>query len=128
MIRRACILAGILGLFLQGSNGGHMLLVEHSRCVEHGQLVHDGGGHEHAAEEHSHPDAPAAHGTPDAGSEEAHEHCALSIDRRDALVAIAAPLVSARCVEAPLASAVADALVVTGADRFRQAPKNSPPA
>jgi len=128
MIRRACVLAGLLTLFMQGSSGGHMLLVEHTRCAEHGELVHDGDAHRHVAGEHAHADSTSVHGTPDASSGEAHDHCALSIDRRDAFVSICTPARSTHALETPHASAPTDAFVVARTARFRIAPKNSPPA
>ena len=33
MIRRACALAGLFALLLQGSNGGHMLLVDSGETI-----------------------------------------------------------------------------------------------
>ena len=128
MIRRICVPAGLLALFLQGSSGGHMLLVEHTRCVEHAALVHDGEAHHHVAAEHTRVDSAAVHGTPDLGSDETHEHCALSIDRRDALVSVAALLVSTQSVDASRDLAFTDAFVAPRTARFRIAPKNSPPA
>jgi hypothetical protein len=65
---------------------------------------------------------------PDAGSGEAHDHCALSIDRRDACVWIVAPLLSAPLGEAPHGVTRGDAFVAADTSRFRLAPKNSPPA
>ena len=128
MIQLACVLAGISGLFLQGSNGGHMLLVEHSRCAEHGELVHSGDAHPHVATAHTHGDSAAVHGTPDDGSNEAHEHCALSVDRRDAPLSIVAWMVSTRYAPAAPDLTVADAVVVTRTVLLRLAPKTSPPA
>jgi len=128
MIRRACVLAGILALFLQGSSGGHMLLVEHARCAEHGELVHNGEAHDHVASEHGRADSATVHGTPDAGADEAHEHCSASADRRDALVSIVEAQVSARVSEAPHGCTLPNAFVVADTARFRVAPKNSPPA
>ena len=128
MIRRACVLVGLLTLFLQGSSGGHVLLVEHTRCAEHGELVHNGDAHRHVAGEHAHVDTASVRGMADPGSGEAHYHCALSIDRRDAFVSICTPARSTHAFETPHASAPTDALVVTRAARFRIAPKNSPPA
>ena len=128
MIRPACVLAGMLGLFLQGSNGGHMLVVEHSRCAEHGELVHGGDAHPHVAAAHTHGDSAAVHGTPDDGSNEAHEHCALSVDRRDAPLSIVARVVSTRSVPAAPDLAVVDAVVVARTVLLRLAPKTSPPA
>ena len=117
----------MLALFLQGSSGGHMLLVEHARCVEHGELVHNGEAH-HVAAEQSHAKSPAIHGTPDVGTEEAHDHCSVSADRRDALVSIADAQPSAQVTVAAADIAPLQAFVVAGTARFRVAPKNSPPA
>jgi len=128
MIRRACVLAGILVLFLQGSSGGHLLLVEHGRCAEHGELVHNGEAHDHVASEHGHTDSVAVHGMPDAGADEAHEHCSASADRRDALVSLVEAQLSARVNEAPQGSTRPNAFIVADTARFRVAPKNSPPA
>ncbi|MBW1757036.1 MAG: hypothetical protein JRJ80_12810 [Deltaproteobacteria bacterium] len=128
MIRRVWVLTGLLILFLQGSSSGHMLLVEHARCTEHGELVHNGAAHQHVAGKHAHSDAPSVHGTPDAGSEQAHDHCTPSVDRRDAIGSIADPLTSTRVCEARRGFALADAFVATDTSRFRIAPKNSPPA
>ena len=128
MIRRACALAGLLALLLQGTTGGHMLLVEHTRCAEHGELVHDGDRHHHDTVAHATEDAPAFESSSDESSTSAHEHCALTADRRDALVTTAesqvcglvAVVVEERVFEQPL--------VLAKAPRFRVAPKNSPPA
>lgn len=128
MIRRACVLVSLLALFLQGSSGGHMLLVEHSRCSEHGELVHRGDAHQHLAPEHAHADSAAVHRVPDAGSNDGHEHCAMSVDRRGAVVSISTPLVSTHAPKVPQVFAPADASVVSQTARFRIAPKNSPPA
>ena len=128
MIRRACVLASLLALFLQGSSGGHMLLVEHTRCPEHGELVHNGDADPQLAGKHAYEDATSVHGTPDAGADEAHDHCALSVDRRDAIGSIGAALTSARVCEPLRNSALSDAFVASDASRFRIAPKNSPPA
>jgi hypothetical protein len=128
MIRRACALAGLLGLFLQGSSGGHMLLVEHTRCAEHGELVHGGEAHHHVGAAHDESDFRAFQTGSDGASGEAHQHCALIADRRDALVSIgnaqSAPL-AASTVQSLVAE---QGLVAAETQRFRIAPKNSPPA
>jgi len=128
MIRRACVLAGLLALLLQGSTGGHMLLVEHTRCAEHGELVHRGDSHEHVDSEHAHADVAALEGTPSQGSGEAHDHCGLSVDRRGAVAAIVSPELLTQTLEVEQGFAPADAQLVTRSARFRIAPKNSPPA
>jgi hypothetical protein len=128
MIRRACVLAGLLALFLQGSSGGHMLLVQHTRCAQHGELVHKDEAHQHVAAEHADANAVAVQGTPDAGFDEAHDYCSVSADRRDGLVAIADARASAHVCKAPHGIALASAFVASDAARFLVAPKNSPPA
>ena len=118
---------GLLALFLQGSNGGHMLLVEHRQCAEHGGLVH--GGEAHAHESHA-PSATEASATVDAheeGADDSHEHCLLCADRRATAAASADSLVidmSAR--NAAPTPQTADELA--GPPLHRTAPKNSPPA
>ena len=128
MIRRACVLAGLLTLLLQGSTSGHILLVEHTRCAEHGELVHRGDSHEHVDSEHAHADAAALEGTPSEGSDEAHDHCALSVDRRGAVAAIVSPELLTQALEVAQGFARTDAQPVAHTARFRIAPKNSPPA
>ncbi|MBW1757518.1 MAG: hypothetical protein JRJ80_15265 [Deltaproteobacteria bacterium] len=128
MIRQTCVLAGMLALFLQGSSSGHMVLVEHARCAEHGELVHADDAHHHVARGHAHAESAAVHGAPDEGSDETHDHCALSVDRRDAIVSICAPKVSTYALAVPHAFAPSDAPLATRTARFRIAPKNSPPA
>jgi len=118
----------MLGLFLQGSNAGHMLLVEHSRCVEHSELVHNGEAHQHIAAEHTLADSAAADGAPGRGSHGAHEHCTLSIQKRDALVARVAPFISTQRIDTSPQFAVAGGCFVARTARLQRAPKNSPPA
>ena len=78
------MLFSVIALLLQGSEGGHMLLVEHTRCAEHGELVHASETHDHVVDDA----AKALHRTfeaaADLGDEEAHEHCSHAADRRDA--------------------------------------------
>jgi hypothetical protein len=128
MIRRACLLGGILAWFLLGSNGAHLLLVEHSRCAEHGEMVHHGAAHHHGASGDLEPGSAAFHGTPDDQPEDGHEHCALSAEHRPALIAISDSRWSAQVREARVECALVAALVATDSARFRIAPKNSPPA
>ena len=128
MIRRACTLAGLLALLLQGSSGTHMLLVEHSRCTEHGELVHGGEAHQHEGAAHVETGSGAFQTGSDDGSDEGHGHCALTVDRRGALLSIAAARVSPRLVQLRQAFGPASTCVPVDAERFRVAPKNSPPA
>ena len=128
MIRRFCVLGALLALVLQGSTGGHMLLVEHSRCAEHGELVHGHASRDLAADTGEQARGPAFETRHEQGADEGHVHCALSANQRDVLAVI---------VEAQLCPRVAETsehLVVERADLspqakpFRIAPKNSPPA
>jgi len=128
MIRRVCALAGLLALFLQGSSGGHMLLVEHTHCAEHGELVHEGVAHHHDASDHVESGAPEFEGVPDGESDAAHEHCALTADRRDAILAVAESYAAPDLLEVSQSFASVDASTPADTQRFRIAPKNSPPA
>ena len=128
MIRRACALAGLLAVFLQGSSGGHMLLVEHTRCAEHGELVHAGEAHHHDASAHVETTAPAFESVSDEASDAAHEHCALTADRRDAPAAIVEARVLPCLIVGSESARPAEPFAVPTAKRFRVAPKNSPPA
>ncbi len=128
MIQGACVLVSILGLFLQGSSGGHMLLVEHSRCLEHGELIHGGEAHEHGIADQKRPESWAVHGTPDTGSDETHDHCSLFADRRDALAGIAFVDAGIRTTETSARCVLRSAAIIPSPPRFRTAPKTSPPA
>lgn len=84
MIRSTCILFGLPALVLQGSSGLHMLLVEQSRCAEHGELVH-GDAHPHDPGQSGHAESAELRGTPEAGTDGNHDHCSVYADRRTAL-------------------------------------------
>jgi len=127
MIRSACALTALLALLLQGSSGGHMLLVEHSRCAEHGELVH-GGGHPHEAGQDRHAESAVLHGVPDAGSDEAHDHCTVLTDRRDALDLFGCADAGIRVAEAQDGLSVHGAHIAPSTSRLQLAPKTSPPA
>jgi hypothetical protein len=105
-----------------------MLLVEHTRCAEHGELVHGGRPHHHDALRHGQSDVATFRNAPDEGSNEAHEHCALSANHREALILIVEARVFTHLDEAPEDFTLSNVAVVAGVSRFRVAPKNSPPA
>jgi hypothetical protein len=128
MIQSVCALAALLGLFLQGSTGGHMLLVEHTRCAEHGELVHGGEAHDHAGSAHAETKTAALHDASDDADAQAHEHCALAVDRQDAIVAIGEAQARPSLDPTRQDVASADIFILADAERFRVAPKNSPPA
>lgn len=125
-LRGACALLGLVGLFLQASSGGHMLLVEHTKCAEHGELIH--GAQEHTAYAKTTETRTLLHGAPSSRSEAAHDHCLLAAERRDAT----GPVVDAQDtgvvgIEVSRLVYSLDRLCVENGPRFRVAPKNSPP-
>jgi len=128
MIRRVCALAGLLMVLLQGSSGGHMLLVEHSRCAEHGELVHAGESHHHEGVSRVETQGPTYQNAPDYAADETHDHCALAADRHDALGAVSDAQISPFEAGAQWQLRFADRFVPVDTQRFRVAPKNSPPA
>lgn len=105
-----------------------MLLVEHTRCAEHGELVHTGDAHGHEPGEQATGKPAGVHRRSEDRSAEAHEHCALSTDRRDALAsadgARVSPVPSRDASERLLLAP----LHADESGRFRVAPKTSPPA
>ncbi len=127
MIRGACALTALLALVLLGSGGGHMLLVEHSRCAEHGDLVH-GAAHHHDAGPNRQAESAMLHGSPDAGTEEVHDHCSALTDRRDALVSIADAGPSIRVLEMRRVLSLPGNEIASSASQLQLAPKTSPPA
>lgn len=128
MVRHICVLVSLAALILQGSSGAHMLLVEHTRCAKHGELVHGGDAHDHAGGERAHSKTATLNGLPDAGSDEAHDHCSVSVDRRDAAVSLVDAEACIRVAALLDDSRPTSAVVVPSTPRFRIAPKTSPPA
>ena len=128
VLRRTCALTALLALFLQGSSSGHMLLVEHTRCAEHGELVHDGRAHHHDAGAGVEVAAPVLEGVSGEAQDQAHEHCIPSADRRDALLAIVDAQVAPCSIAVSPGAPPADPFTAAAEKRFRVAPKNSPPA
>ena len=128
MIRRICVLGALLALVLQGSTGGHMLLVEHSRCAEHGDLVHGHAPDDLGADTREQTQGSAFATGSEGGADAGHEHCGLSANRRDALAVIVDARLRHEVIE------TAERLLVRRADLapqttpIRIAPKNSPPA
>ena len=123
---RSCVILGLLALFLQGSSGGHMLLVEHAKCAEHGELIHR--AHGHGFDTATEPGR-ALRSTSDPESEASHDHCLLAAERRDALKPVAGAWVAiVLTIDAPDRFPVVDSALPENAPRFRVAPKNSPPA
>lgn len=120
----------VLCLVAQGLVVGHHVLVTHTRCAEHGELVHvdehadahvDDGAVERAPEsEYASVDAG------DAPHADDHDHCTASTDRRKAIQAVSSTLV-VDVVAVADASFVAVVGVATGRAVHVIAPKTSPP-
>ena len=129
MIRSSCTLLAVVGLFLQGSHGGHMLLVEHTRCDVHGELVHGGGeAHHTPAASNTTTDFPAFERAPDHRDGCTHEHCSHASERRNAVAEAPSTLqVAQRSVELVASTPSACALDAR-TPLYRTAPKTSPPA
>ena len=142
-LRSWCAVVGIAALLAQGSSVGHMVLVEHVVCAEHGELVHGDALHGGAAHgEATHADQAdafvasashdqeghALHATSLADEEHAHEHCATSNKRRVAVPVAAETEVAfvARETRALIADAVEVRPSTTA--QLLLAPKTSPPA
>ncbi|MDH4283231.1 MAG: hypothetical protein OEV36_11305 [Myxococcales bacterium] len=129
LILRLCARLTIAALLFVGSQSGHLMLIEHVRCAEHGELAHGTAVHHPATPEPSNGVRSVAlpdHRPADAG---AHEHCALTADRREAILQIDhAGVAAARLREERMRAPEGhDRDLRTGA-RFRIAPKTSPPA
>lgn len=114
-------------MFLQGSSGGHMLLVEHSQCAEHGELVHRSEAHAHESHAPLMAEVSATVEAHDADANDSHEHCLLCADRRATVATSAGSMViDIRMRDAAHAPRTVHELA--GPPQHRTAPKNSPHA
>lgn len=104
-----------------------MLLVEHSRCLEHGELVHGSDRDHHDTAAHRKPDSSTFNGAAQQ-PEDAHKHCTISADRRDAVTSVAGAASSVTDTAVAIGLTPTTTLIVASFNRFRLAPKNSPPA
>lgn len=132
----ALLLAGVYVLSLSGSLL-HQILVDHVRCADHGDLVHAApGAHDHQSFSVA-PVATAALAASDRATEthldgHAHEHCAVAAfasmaATTSAIVVVAAPSSPLPPPDAPVLSPPAPHTPWTDRERFRLAPKGSPP-
>ncbi|HSN82647.1 MAG TPA: hypothetical protein VLS88_08735 [Polyangiales bacterium] len=106
-----------------------MLLVQHGRCAEHGELVHGEQSHGHGSLARADVTSHAIEGHADPGSDETHGHCALWSDRRQTAAAVPQAQVGlAPVCDAPGWTTLVRQRLHEDSRRFRVAPKNSPPA
>ncbi len=113
-------------IFVAGQLAGfaHNLLVSHTTCSEHGEVIHESSAAGHAA-------PTAAHRVTPSGAPAVHEHdvCLVAMLRREHATAAVATT-----VELPTPLALRHARPSLGVppprsiDLYRLAPKNSPPA
>jgi hypothetical protein len=126
--RRRPLLAA-LAVALVGAQGvslAHFAIVKHAYCAEHGEIIElraepaHPGGHTHAGK------LPGLYAAYDS-SESGHDHCLASAHRRDA--AISPPACAITLNHGGL-SALPPSIAwsPSSPDRFRLAPKQSPPA
>jgi len=119
------VLPGLVALALvaQFSQAAHFVLVKHSLCSEHGELVH--GGPRHLAKDPSggKPNSVSASAHDDAKD---HDHCPALLNDKNRVV----PPASAEIIHVvplPPDVAMVDTLAPIVVDVLRSAPKNSPP-
>ena len=126
-MRRIITLAlpGVIALALvaQFSQAAHLVLVKHSLCAEHGELVH--GSQRALAKDPS-------RGVPNSVSAAAHdgakdhEHCPALLNNKNRVVPPASADII-HVVPLPPDVAMVDTLTPVIVDVLRHAPKNSPP-
>ncbi len=134
-VRALVLLVAALCAVVQLAGAAHFLVVRHTVCPEHGELVHEGAGHASAAGRAPLARADRQLATVDAtgGSEEdhAHDHCALLSQRVDSLAAARVSYVltassPAPAIEAP-GFAPRELAPVRRSTLLLYAPKSSPP-
>ena len=129
LLRRVTVWVGLLCLYAQFASALHMLLVEHVRCAEHGELIHANGDkhedHDSASRELS--SSGPTIGVSSRHADHGHDHCLTCSERRK--LALLPPML-------PELRAPEDrfAVLATGWDApfpslriYSLAPKTSPP-
>jgi hypothetical protein len=130
LLRRLTVWDGLLCLSAQFASALHMVLVEHVRCAEHGELVHADGEHDadHAGADQRDvssdgPTISSSSGDADHG----HDHCLICSERRKlTLLPTAIPELLAPEVSNLLLALCPDASLYTSRV-YSYAPKTSPP-
>jgi hypothetical protein len=126
-LRAWAVLLGLIGLFAQGSQAGHMLLVEHVVCAEHGELVH---GDEHHGLQVFEASSREPSLRSQAGDEaaHAHEHCGTLTERRDTVSASSQAQLAFDRSDLGVVESSGAAAPKSPENPLRFAPKASPPA
>ncbi len=109
---------------------GHLLIVRHTICPEHGEAIHSSARSETQALPPTHQDATS---DPSAGSgappaEHAHDHCLAQANARERFALLpAADLTIGPLLLAPLRPSLAAVALTPAVSVLLLAPKNSPP-
>jgi hypothetical protein len=84
LLRRLTVWVGLLCLSAQFASALHMLLVEHVRCAEHGELVHaNGDKHEdHGSVSRDVSSSGPTIGVSSRHADHGHDHCLTCSERR----------------------------------------------
>jgi hypothetical protein len=134
--KRSLLLGVIVPLALlagQVSTVVHSMVVEHERCLEHGELVHRVVARAHPIGHQALPatsaDIQRSHLTPGAATERhGHDHCLSLGGRRDGLRPPAQPSAAIRAALQPWISPPTTPRLDARNPLFLLAPKTSPPA
>ena len=110
---------------------GHLLIVRHTICPEHGEAIHSGSPSETQALRPSHEgatNAPALDGGA-APAEHAHDHCLAQANTRERFALLpSADLTTGPLLLAPPRPSLAAVAATPAVAVLRLAPKNSPPS
>jgi hypothetical protein len=125
----ACFVLALALVLVAGqvADSSHYLLVKHSTCPEHGEIVH-GAEAAHGAVAGVEGQTPATPADSDSNDVEGHGHCASSTLRREQ-AKLGEPDLAAQVAIAPAGTALAEARapLPPRTALFLLAPKNSPP-
>ena len=130
-LRALVLLVASLNLLGLVSNFAHFLLVRHTVCPEHGELIHAGEpGHEVARSAPEREGKQPGVGAAATAASHGHDHCALLSDRRErlALRPHSPSVVPPHETELLAATWTRKSLHAYSVPLLFLAPKNSPPA
>lgn len=116
-----------LTVVAQVAQAAHFVLVAHSVCAEHGELVHHAHDDDtHAVTQHEDEDAPNALYAAHVEDADQHDHCSTVSEQRQRIVPdrIESPQVAESALPTPV---VTEHVAVVVLDCLDVAPKSSPP-
>jgi hypothetical protein len=131
LVRALSLVVAGLCVLAQLAGAGHFLLVSHTVCLEHGELIH-GAAHHEVTPVKAETQRSALEAADDADDDHGHDHCVLPSHKSDAdAVARATRVATARPTAPVLELVVPEARAAVVPPRARillVAPKSSPPA